>query len=604
LRLIILCTHEKCSNHGGGTDNEVNAALFVHFSPACGDISLDLSRTIGSEYIQDAFQSIHQIDLVPTISILLGLPIPYANLGGIVPSLVGFKGIAHTAAALALNAAQVWRYFTVYSETANKLPHLPELQEQLQQAVSIYKEALVHPDEDSTAYYSACGLFKIFLVEAADLGHKVWTRFDTFGMICGGTVLFFTLVFWVISVYISAGGIRLPRNHYLENGVSAVFVFFQSGMLSFSNSYIEAEQRIVMFMLATLGLLVFIRMRSVTAGRRSSSLVSYIPILVPFLSRIAELTISGHGMDPSLRQHRAHSPIIFLSSLCGLVALRIYFYTEISKKSRTGFFHTLIDCVILVFLFICWMEKQSLDQTKNGYSTARIAITLLIGSFPVAVFEALGPVIRQVVSQNSYKESRHDDGQSNARDVTLIRALAVVFQLLIALMVVTGPSTAPTVLLVSIQGWMLYVLAGGTGLYEVSSPVLATMWRLLVRHTFFATNHGCAFNRLQYSSAFVATMEFNFALGGLQLFLNTFGWEILGLIMVWITSFMKHRPCLWIWYGFYQVTESFLNCISVSVLRRHLMVWAIYAPRFLFSSIFLILNCFGQVVVYLLTTFQ
>mmetsp|Transcript_9183 Transcript_9183/g.16069 ORF Transcript_9183/g.16069 Transcript_9183/m.16069 type:complete len:171 (-) Transcript_9183:92-604(-) len=170
-------------------------------------------------------------------------------------------------------------------------------------------------------------------------------------------------------------------------------------------------------------------------------------------------------------------------------------------------------------------------------------------------------------------------------------------------MVVTGPSTAPTVLIACLQGWMLYLLAGATGFYEVSTPVQAAFWRLLVRHTFFATNHGCAFNRLQYSAAFVATMEFNFALGGFQLFLNTFGWEIIGLIMVWITSFMNNRPCLWTWYGFYQVMESFLNVISVSILRRHLMVWAIYAPRFLFSSVFLILNCFGQIVVYLLSVF-
>ena len=49
------------------------------------------------------------------------------------------------------------------------------------------------------------------------------------------------------------------------------------------------------------------------------------------------------------------------------------------------------------------------------------------------------------------------------------------------------------------------------------------MWRLLFRHVFFATNHGCAFNRLQYSAAFVASIEFDFHIGGFQLFLNTFG---------------------------------------------------------------------------------
>jgi phosphatidylinositol glycan class O len=247
------------------------------------------------------------------------------------------------------------------------------------------------------------------------------------------------------------------------------------------------------------------------------------------------------------------------------------------------------------------MEKQSSDQTQNGYFAARLAITLLLGSFPVAIFEALGPVIRNTII---HENTRHIIHEPISPEITLVRALTVTFQLLICLMVVTGPSTAPTVLLVSLQGWMLYTLASATGFYEVSTPVQATFWRLLVRHTFFATNHGCAFNRLQYSAAFVATMEFNFALGGFQLFLNTFGWEIVGLIMVWITSFMNDRPCLWTWYGFYQVMESFLNCISVSVLRRHLMVWAIYAPRFLFSSVFLLMNCCGQVAVYLLSVFQ
>ena len=133
---------------------------------------------------------------------------------------------------------------------------------------------------------------------------------------------------------------------------------------------------------------------------------------------------------------------------------------------------------------------------------------------------------------------------------------------------------------------------------QVSPPVLAAMFRFLIRHIFFATNHGCAFNRLHYSSAFVATMEFDFKLGGLQLFTNTFGWEVVGIVMVALTTKSLNKPFLWKWYCFYQLVESFLNCISVSILRRHLMVWAVYAPRFLFSSIFLILNCVGQVLIF------
>jgi phosphatidylinositol glycan class O len=75
-------------NHGGGSVEEINAALFVHYSPGCGPLSslaattshLPGDKETTYDYVESAFASIHQIDLVPTIAMLLGLPIPYANL--------------------------------------------------------------------------------------------------------------------------------------------------------------------------------------------------------------------------------------------------------------------------------------------------------------------------------------------------------------------------------------------------------------------------------------------------------------------------------------------------------------------------------------------
>ena len=176
-------------NHGGGTDDETNAALFAHFSPGCGNISLssDITGAEAGKISEDSFRSINQIDLVPTISILLGLPIPFANLGGLVPALIPPSIKAGndaaqapvTATALALNAAQVWNYLTTYSNTANALPAEPlsDLEGLLNDATSAYKEALSHPEVgDMIAYRKACGLFKQFLSEATDLGKQVWTR--------------------------------------------------------------------------------------------------------------------------------------------------------------------------------------------------------------------------------------------------------------------------------------------------------------------------------------------------------------------------------------------------------------------------------------------
>ncbi|CAN0213897.1 unnamed protein product, partial [Discosporangium mesarthrocarpum] len=47
---------------------------------------------------------------------------------------------------------------------------------------------------------------------------------------------------------------------------------------------------------------------------------------------------------------------------------------------------------------------------------------------------------------------------------------------------------------------------------------------------FFLTGHHNQFSRLQYSAAFIGFDEFNFQVGGILLFLNTFGTEILATL--------------------------------------------------------------------------
>ena len=456
-------------NHGGGTDNEVNAALFVHFSPACGDMPLDLAPQIGSKYIQDAFQSIHQIDLVPTISILLGLPIPYANLGGIAPTLLGYEGVKDTAAALALNAAQVWRYFSVYSSTANKLPRLPELKEQLDEAINAYKEALSHPEAvDSNAFYKASGLFKVFLVEAAELGHQVWTRFDTPGMIMGATVVFITLLVWIFSMRLAALTVRLPpSNQWVEIGLTAIFVFFQSGMLSFSNSYIEAEQSIVMFMMGIMGFAIYIRMHHVKAGG-NEPIVPYAPLLLPILSRLAEVAISGHGLDPSIRLHAAHNMLVFLPSLVGLLLLRFYSWYRLNETTKHNvatfaFLHAMVDAISIALVAKSWVDKRSLDHDENGngYFWMRTAIILVLGSTPITVYQGFVPLTPM------RKDTATKMNVVVSTTGLLSRGVAFLSKFLIMIMIVTGPATAATVLVACLQGWILFLLCTATGFYEV-----------------------------------------------------------------------------------------------------------------------------------------
>lgn len=312
-------------SHGGGTDEETGAALFAHYSAGCGDMEPSLSfggangdtNDVGAyPYTQEAFRSIHQIDLVPTISVLLGLPIPYANLGGAVPALLpplyhrtssdafieinargdssdqsgkGFELVEAPFAAttLALNAAQVWNYLSTYSSTANKLPpdSLADLGEILQKANAKFNDALSFSQPqrnakspsgpagfgesnfDSIEYREACSLYKYFLSQATDLGKKVWTRFDTVGMSIGIGLLVVSVIFAIPSLFKNIATSsnskpllpkrfqpkKLARKQKIVEGLLLfVFLLFQCILLTFSNSYIVSEESIVMFMISTL----------------------------------------------------------------------------------------------------------------------------------------------------------------------------------------------------------------------------------------------------------------------------------------------------------------------------------------------------------------
>jgi phosphatidylinositol glycan class O len=65
-------------NHGGGSPNETETIIFGYIKNGNGFVKLDKEFKKHDPTYQN---TIDQIDIVPTISMLLGLNIPYNNLG-------------------------------------------------------------------------------------------------------------------------------------------------------------------------------------------------------------------------------------------------------------------------------------------------------------------------------------------------------------------------------------------------------------------------------------------------------------------------------------------------------------------------------------------
>lgn len=78
--LVVMGDHgmDAKGDHGGESDDEVEAALWMYSKrPVFGRTSHEYVLPPSTAKIRP----VNQIDLVPTLALLLGIPIPYNNLG-------------------------------------------------------------------------------------------------------------------------------------------------------------------------------------------------------------------------------------------------------------------------------------------------------------------------------------------------------------------------------------------------------------------------------------------------------------------------------------------------------------------------------------------
>ena len=122
-------------DHGGETRDEIDAALFAYTPAGFGHPPASaLGLGFGTA---DGMGSMYQTDLVPTLALALGVPIPFGNLGGALTELIlpphdadapersadaALEWHGWTIVALHANAQQVWRYLEKYQAKSQAFP--------------------------------------------------------------------------------------------------------------------------------------------------------------------------------------------------------------------------------------------------------------------------------------------------------------------------------------------------------------------------------------------------------------------------------------------------------------------------------------------------
>ncbi|CAK7244720.1 MAG: mannose-ethanolamine phosphotransferase gpi13 [Sporothrix thermara] len=179
--LVVMGDHgmDSHGDHGGESDDEVEAALWMYAKrPLFGRTHPDFVTPPATA----KERPVNQIDLVPTLALLLGIPIPYSNLGWpIEEAFVGPQGDnwANLAAVGELTAAGIHRYQASYAAAQGHEDAGASLQQPPPVATSPEKQAMAEAYADLAAYQAqTLRSFK-----------ERWTNFDVPGMILGLAIL-------------------------------------------------------------------------------------------------------------------------------------------------------------------------------------------------------------------------------------------------------------------------------------------------------------------------------------------------------------------------------------------------------------------------------
>lgn len=680
--LVVMGDHGMSAegNHGGATDEETGAALFLYSnspflsdlmedhvaSNDCVDGCSDFENVIKQMWTQE---NVPQVDIVPSLALLLGIAIPFGNLGSIIPSMFYFGQDDHKDPKLArlsrletvnmaflLNVRQVRRYLFTYTATSNLPVAIFDQLESLYAQIVDVEEQLAQLWKRSQGTQSVDSAIKLhlqlfiraetYLRETLRSGRAMWTQFNLIEMTWGIILLLWNLFMVLASLrsYSSTGskfpflgcvmGASIPlllkldtipfipahktgqvtllcgllgmcqsswswitsRKNSRENFQQLNFVVVASlstillhVMALFTNSYIVAEHQVMQFLLVTLGASHAIQ--SIQQKNRSN--VVYASLALMLLTRIATGIPSPNVIQSQLSFWRSLLPIFGHGS-----AITTLFWNSSRNSThwRSRLYFRMIPALCWL-QFICVLLYWSYSPISSAFWRQWL---------PRFVF--LTPIFHFIVTINQNK-SLYIAWHHRDHIIYLPAAITSSAILLVpAYMLILGPLSPLSVMLLLGQiicfAFIIHCMDPfpGSKTKPLSVIACALCWCTMSYHSFFFTGHENAFSSLQNAAGFIGFDDFCFHWAGILLAFNTFGNYMLQALLMAIVLRIRvgsstspitratirtklDRNTASTTAIAYFSLNACVTTVFVAMQRRHLMVWSIFSPKFVFDAI-------------------
>lgn len=646
--LLVMGDHgmTRSGDHGGDSPDEINAGLFA-YSPGW-NIKFNDSKT----------QVVSQVDLVPTLSILLGIPIPYSNLGSVILDFVFpeqlFRethssekdnlaiALSYFSDALYINAKQIWRYLKTYRrDSPFPEKEFQQLSSQFTHVSDLFDGLKIEGCSKNCSSDSSCcpnheklkefiTTVQIFLSEAKEICRSMWARFDLTSIIVG-LAIFTSSLLLNATVLIDCESTSMRPVSYI--GVAGAFF----------SVLLQRWPIMVVLGLSLAPVLIYLAM----AMRFMRLKGFHVTFLFPFFLAVSYTSNSFVVEEPYVVHYLAQSliwlPLFFRrrtgqfvirSGLSLSVRLGLAFFrcreeqfpvceahslhrslTSLSGSSWMLYERmslALASCFVLYLLLARYLQVDK----KIGFMVAIVwchwivqsacflmggdtaALTFLPKLFySVFVLKLARDIYQFVVDNEHGKVSNYRRKTSDM--VILLSTLAVLL---------AGDGLAPGIILTLVSIVLFAQLFA-----EVSST--EEMWPLygiLSLHGFFASGHHTSLASIPWEAAFVG-ISHSSSQGGLANVLPTFfvsystafsmllhamSVPIVALSTATVRKNKESRMRLangWLYILFFHAVRLF-GCMGAAALhRRHLMVWKIFAPRLLYELLFAVYTSLGIV---------
>jgi phosphatidylinositol glycan class O len=438
----------------------------------------------------------------------------------------------------------------------------------------------------------------------------------------------------VIAIFASEKRITNPLPTNIWTWLAAIFTISQPIGFA-SNSYTIWEDSILLFFLSTFGLLTVCASLS-QASVTSRALGIYHSIFFVLLGWVASFSrLCREEQMPYCRSTYYASAtsstsapwqLLIPFAIAALLPSIIKSY-YVATRSYEGFAPIWINVAFrsgLLAAAIFWLLDAVDDGEwfpsipKGTLKSARVVIAQTVFALSLAAgttaFGWATPCVSISTTTPASKSGRAATvtilGYANAHGT---HYLLLFLTLLLSALLVQKPMGLGALSLMTLQILsLLEVLDAGSPELK-SSPLGPIILAMLGSYHFFKTGHQAALSSIQWESAFIPLHSIRYPWSPLLVVLNTFGSHILAaiavpLLVLWKTENPKARPQdlvakiarAWAWFLVYFAVEALATTMWAGWLRRHLMLYRIFSPRFMVgAAVLLVVEVVGIVVVFM-----